>query len=1116
MQKCMIAGKEEVDYFVGITTIWEMVPLFAAEFAAPKPEYGMHPFWFWNGRMEDREIVAQIEAMAEQGIGGFFICPRQGMDVPYLSDLWFRKVKLAVETAERFRMEVWLYDEYPYPSGIAGGEVILEHPEAKHRTLVHAAKLLRGGEHCSLELPWARLLYARAVPVDERSGERLWDRSEDVSGFIGTLQAEPVFQMTGLTAYNNKRFFTYRTVKMLEWTPPSGVWEVHCFLEKEIGDFKYYGTYVDPCHAEAMRTFIALTHERYTEAIGEHYGKTVKGMFTDETGLLGRMPWSPELPAFFKETFGYDLVEKLPALLYDIGKDTAKVRYDYFQAVHLLLRQSYHGQMSEWCETNGLQYVAEVPSVRMTTQLYSHVPGGDSAHDKLGRPLGWAIDQYFLSYRSNPKTVSGLSNQLGRERALIECFHSVGWSMTLQDAKWMIDRMAAMGINFFNPHAFFYTLNGLTKHDAPPSQFWQNPYWKHYLRLSDYVKRISYMMSRGQPIRPVAVLDPAASIWTLLGNPFHRFRYFGSDAGEEKRLERIKQDWLDICKAILLACKDYDPLDTELLAEAEVADGEIRIGNGAYKVLVLPPMTALEKAAVQQIQRFLEQGGTVIAAGLLPYERIEEDGYSEASWLALFGLEESPASSYWEESSGIVKPWSKGAGNAYFLPMGEQKAESLRSLLALIDQHSPSPISFEAANGSKSFLLQLRRCSKDTVFVFVTNQEGEEQEGILRLDGSLLWEDGSAVRIRRLHLETGEMETVQLAAGGTPWTLPVSFAPYESHAFLAERVESAGETEQALAEKPSIWSIPAGGNWRVNARQPNAIRFDTFTLFIDSGEGFPEAGENVGVKPFVHQLEEVRGSQGKLPLQFTQIFGTPKRKAIQYPLVARYTATFRADALPSSCCLVKDRGAISGEYRIELNGHAIVEEDYQPVFLYDNSNQACDIASLLQAGENTLAVEVTVSHDWDGLTDALYLFGDFGVQFAEEGCPVMVPLPEKAALSGGPYEGFPYYAGELAFSKDVQLAELPEGDRFQLVFTEWDPNFHDCAEVLINGRTLGVRPWTPYVWEGDRALLQAGANRIEVRVTNTLAGLLEGKWFDYEAHQLQPVQAKFAEQAREV
>ncbi|WP_199613829.1 glycosyl hydrolase [Paenibacillus alkalitolerans] len=1070
-------------------------------FEQPQPQFGIHPFWFWNGEMDDGEIISQIRSMAEQGIGGFFICPRQGMKIPYLSEVWFRKVKLSIETAGELGLEVWLYDEYPYPSGIAGGEVVLTHPEAKHYTLAHVTEKVQDGKTSDMELPWARILYARAVPLDAETGERCWDQSIDVSESIGNFQSEPVFQKTGLTAYNQKRFFTYRTVKKLHWTPPRGEWELHFFLEAEVNDFKYYGTFVDPCHAEAIKTFIEMTHERYAKAIGEYFGKTVKGMFTDETGLLGKLPWSPRLPKFFESTFGYDLKSCLPALLFNIGEETAKIRYHYFQAIHLLIRQTYHKQIHDWCEKYQLQYVAEVPSVRMTTQLYSHVPGGDSAHDKLGRTLDWIMNRYFLSYRSNPKSVSALSHQLGRERALIECFHSVGWSMTLQDAKWMIDRMAAMGINFFNFHAFFYTVDGLTKHDAPPSQFLQNPYWRHFRHLSDYVKRISYVTSQGTPERLIAVLDPTTTIWSFMGNPFHRFGYCGSDEQEKRKLEKIKHDWLRICKEIVFAGKDYDPLDAELLAEAEVADGVIRIGNAAYSVLILPPMTSLEQGARRQIKKFLDQGGTVIACGLLPYERIDTEEYAGGELFSVFGVEESSLASYWNEEVTVpAKPWRKGERNAYFLPMG---AEALDLLLSILDRHAPDEVKFEVPDGSKSFIVHRRRLSEDSSLIFIANQEGGEHEGLLSCDTA---EDG--VRIVRLNLESGLAEPVTLMRDGAVWRVPVHFAPYASHAFIIERVNGGHEfVANSVSAEPYEWELAADGRWEMEMLGENAVRIDSFELEMDLREGQPEEAMQVQVKPFIDQAEEIADEHLLLPLRFQQIFGTPKKKEVKYPIRCRYTKRFHVEYLPEACLLLKDSGAISGDYVIRLNGNKIVEEDFNWRFIYDNSNQVTDVALMLKAGENTLSIEVTIANDWDGVVDALYLIGDFGVRTTagKNDGPAIVPVPREGLLQNGPYEGLPYYAGTIAFRRNITLSDIPDTDTFRLVFRDWDANFHDCAEVLVNGHSLGVRPWTPYVWEGRTDLLTKGANRIEVRVTNTLIGLLEGKWFDYEAHVLKDI-----------
>ncbi|MBQ4384274.1 MAG: glycoside hydrolase, partial [Firmicutes bacterium] len=96
---------------------------------------GIQPFWFWNGDMDPDEIRRQIREMHEKGIHGFLIHPRQGMEIPYLSAEFFRRVQIAVEEAAACGMEVWLYDEYPYPSGVAAGLVTVDHPEYLCKTL---------------------------------------------------------------------------------------------------------------------------------------------------------------------------------------------------------------------------------------------------------------------------------------------------------------------------------------------------------------------------------------------------------------------------------------------------------------------------------------------------------------------------------------------------------------------------------------------------------------------------------------------------------------------------------------------------------------------------------------------------------------------------------------------------------------------------------------------------------------------------------------------------------------------------------------------------------------------------------------------------------------------
>lgn len=1064
-------------------------------FQNPDAKYGIHPFWFWNGEMTETEIEKQIMEMADKRVTGFFLCARQGMTVPYLSDEWFQKVEYAVEIAAKQHMDVWLYDEYPYPSGMAGGEVTLEHPDAKQSVLHHSVEKIVGGKKAQVELPWGKVLFAKAVPIDPQTGDPVWEDAIDVKESIGNIQVEPVYQKTGLTAYNQKRFFTYKPKKMLNWTASDGEWEVHCFLEGEISDFKYYGTFVDPCHTEAMTTFIQTTHERYAQRLKKHLGKTVKGMFTDEIHLLGRYPWSPRFVSFIQEKYGYDIRDYLHLLLYQDGDLAPKIRYHYFQANHLLFREAYHKQVHDWCEQYGLEYVAEVPSVRMAAQTYSHVPGGDSAHEKLGRSLDWILKRYFYSLRANPKMISSLSLQLGRERALIESFHSVGWSMTLQDAKWMIDRLAAFGINFFNFHAFFYTLDAMVKHDAPPSQFLQNPYWQHYRMLGDYTARMAYLMSEGTPVRSIAVVDPTTSLWTHMGNPFSSFAYTGKDEAEKAKLEHLKRHWADICIQLTTHYKDYDHLDPELLERAEISDGKMTIGKARYKILILPPISNLEADAWKKIKQFIDEGGTVIANGLLPYEMIDEDEGILAEIRNIFGIAPGAKIDFWEgEQKDLLTYYTKGEKNAFFIPSTANQSlhERMEAIFNILDQYLQENVQFKVDDEAKSFLLQQRRFDDGSEVVFISNQEGNAHQAELfvkRNDISFL----------KLNLETGQSEPISAEWMEDRWKVDLEFAPYQSYVIKIQN-NKAGIESSLIEDESDIWEINATDDWAMAPLQENMLRVAEFDLrLLAHGEAIC----TVQAKTFIDQCEDLAKKQS-LPVQFRQTFGIPMKVKIAYPIDVSYQTAFTVEDMPSRCSMVMDCHAIQGELDIFINGTLINMDHFQREFVYDHNNVVCDIRSLMKKGINIIEIKGTIHHDWEGVVDPLYIKGDFGVDFSEELQPILTDIPKNSPTLIGPYKGLPHYAGTISFQKKLNLDRLPETMNFTLQFREFE-HFHECAEVFVNGHFLGVRAWSPYKWEGKSSLLSVGENVIEVKVTNTLVGLLEGKYFDDETHTLKDI-----------
>ena len=93
------------------------------KFQNPAREYRGTPFWSWNAEMTPEEVRRQVRELYEQGVGGFFIHSRDGLETPYLGREWMDCVEAAVDEAKQLGISAWLYDDDRWPSGNAGGMV---------------------------------------------------------------------------------------------------------------------------------------------------------------------------------------------------------------------------------------------------------------------------------------------------------------------------------------------------------------------------------------------------------------------------------------------------------------------------------------------------------------------------------------------------------------------------------------------------------------------------------------------------------------------------------------------------------------------------------------------------------------------------------------------------------------------------------------------------------------------------------------------------------------------------------------------------------------------------------------------------------------------------------
>lgn len=541
---------------------------------------GMYPFWFWNGDLTEDEVRWQVAEMAAKGIKGFYIHPRQGLQRPYLSESYFLMVEVAIAAAAEHGLTVELYDEYPYPSGVAGGEVVLGRPEHMGTRLVQEVFNAPGGP-LRRELPAGEVLCCRAYPLVE--GDRVdWSREVDLIGSVGPVLREDSYHEGGLTPYNRKRYFASSPTPTLEKADLEGPHRVFVSVQVLVTGHKYWDHFADVMNRDTVERFIELTHERYRARFGPLFGHRIGSIFVDETAPK----WSGRLPAFFRECCGHDLLPLLPALQDPSHPEHVRVSADLYRAQYELFCQSFEEPIRAWCHGHNLRYAGEKTSVRLAQLQYMDIPGCDPGHTKAGAPL----DMFQHVIRSNARAVASAAYLYGKEGALCECYHSMGWSATLQDAKVVAEGLLLGGIRYLVPHGFFYTTHGLPKHDAPPSFFFQLPAWEHFGALTRRLDRIAAAFEDTHLEARVLVVDPHSGIPTP---------------------EQLAA-YQELIHGLLAAHVDFLVVDTDILEGGEVAAGSLRVRDLTIQAVVVPPMRAVEEPLRVWLERFEAQGGRVL------------------------------------------------------------------------------------------------------------------------------------------------------------------------------------------------------------------------------------------------------------------------------------------------------------------------------------------------------------------------------------------------------------------------------------------------------------------------------------------------------------------------
>jgi hypothetical protein len=574
----------------------------AAHFPAPPPEYSAQFDCGYSDTRTREAIAATLDRAKSVHVQAAYIEPGRGKS-PYLSPGYFEAVKVLVEEAKKRDMKLWFDDDGGYPSGFAGGKFTTERPDLRMTALAAPQRVpVTAGQQYSYK-PDARTICVLAVNRDTGATQVLDSSS-------GTVN----------------------------WTVPAGNWEI--VLPKSqfrsgptrsannaTGAKDSEHSLMDFLSPEANKLFAQWTFEGYKQAVGDEFGKTVLGFRGDEPSY-GFNPWSPGIVAEFQKRKGYDLRPYLATVAaINIGgrggaanagvnlDEGHRVYADYCDVWSDLFGENFFGMEGSWAASNHVEMQMHIEHEEILPSLASadgdffkclrsiQVPGIDTIWHQIWHDV----------VADFPKLASSATHLNGTPRAMCECFAAYNPAPDLKEAGWILNHLMACGISRIE----YMGLGGGGSNGF--RGFYGDP---GFPALSAYINRASYLLGEGRPAAQIGVYIPSSSFW------------FNDSAANTAFLAIVHQ--------LLQHQRDLDFVDEYALSKTLKLQGDslVNLSGQAYRGIVVPPVDAISKAALDNLRAFAKAGGKVVFIGNAPKLVMDKNfltatGPADISWAVL-------------------------------------------------------------------------------------------------------------------------------------------------------------------------------------------------------------------------------------------------------------------------------------------------------------------------------------------------------------------------------------------------------------------------------------------------------------------------------------------------
>jgi hypothetical protein len=671
-------------------------------FKNPPRQYKPMPFWHINDSMTTEGIRQQMKDANDVGFTGVSLLPlassgtKKGTSPQFLSEGYFKCYQDLLDVADELEMEVILYDDNDFPSGMAGGKLEKEFPESTMKRLDKIEHEITGTVVFTDTVKAVKLM--AAVAMNTKTLQRI-----EISGFIKD--------------------------NVLTWQVPAGTWKIMLFpLVKDSFHKKYLC--VDFMDTTAVRHLINLTYDVYAKRFGKYFGNTIKMTFFDDVGFW-RHPhnWTGTFNEKFKELNGYDPKSYYPALWYNIGPETEAIRNAFFRTRAELLAEGHPRLVAEWNAKHGLKSTGHPPGnydptpIDMNADIFKF-------YRYTQVPLMDAIISYQFGQNGH-KLISSAADYYDRPVVSTEiygAFREVSFDSLMLYRPMM--ELFARGVNFVIPHGMWYDPTHVQIQPlVSPYSEKLKPALPAY---SEFVGRSCMLLQGGRRVSEIGVMYPFEELagWFRFDNPEKiRQGFYVSPETDYQKISNLLTNEIR---------RDFTFVHPEFFLEDKysIKKGVVKLENKEnfqeYKTMIISGCNTISYKTLEKLKAFYNNGGTVISTTQLPHKSSELDADEKVVALIKEIFSVNPLET--DTVSILTNKNSKG-GKAVFIP--KPSKETLQRALSAIPadvQFEPNPSSVEF--GKFSYIHKIKD-GKHIYYFANSSDEIVDTEVLLRGDFKL-------------------------------------------------------------------------------------------------------------------------------------------------------------------------------------------------------------------------------------------------------------------------------------------------------------------------------------------------------------------------------------------